>query len=61
MKTFNSTNLHDIVEVKVIEEVINSTRGGAFSVTKYRFKDRSGNIFTVNAFNIDQREGNHDT
>jgi len=44
MKTFNSTNLHDIVEVKVIEEVINSTRGEAFSVTKYRFKDRSGNI-----------------
>jgi|TARA_R110000796_G_C14229998_1_gene395844 hypothetical protein len=49
MKTFNSINLHDILKVEMNTEVLN-TSGGPFTITKYRFTDTEGNVFTVNAF-----------
>ena len=49
MKTFNSINLHDILKVEMNTEALN-TSGGPFTITKYRFTDTEGNVFTVNAF-----------
>lgn len=42
-------NIHDIKKVEVSTEVLDAT-GRPFTVTKYRFTDAYGNVFTVNAF-----------
>ena len=49
MKTMNSLNIHDIKEIEIDSEVLEAV-GRPFTVTKYRFTDDKGNVFTVNAF-----------
>tara|TARA_R110000782_G_scaffold173904_1_gene265243 strand:+ start:236 stop:439 length:204 start_codon:yes stop_codon:yes gene_type:complete len=49
MKTINSLNIHDIKEIEIDSEVLEAV-GRPFTVTKYRFTDDKGNVFTVNAF-----------
>tara|TARA_R110000765_G_scaffold380817_1_gene471973 strand:+ start:641 stop:811 length:171 start_codon:yes stop_codon:yes gene_type:complete len=55
MKTFNSINLHDIIKVETNTEVLTAS-GRSFTITKYRFTDTEGNVFTVNAFEKDGEE-----
>jgi hypothetical protein len=55
MKTFNSINLHDIIKVETNTEVLTAS-GRSFTITKYRFTDTDGNVFTVNAFEKDGEE-----
>ena len=55
MKTNNSINLHDITEVEINTEVLTAS-SRSFTVTKYRFTDTEGNVFTVNAFEKDGEE-----
>jgi hypothetical protein len=50
MKTINSMNIHNIKKVEVSTEVLNASAALPFTVTKYRFTDAYGNVFTVNAF-----------
>jgi hypothetical protein len=49
MKTMNSVSIHDITEVEITTEVLEAF-SRPFTVTKYRFTDNQGNVFTVNAF-----------
>ena len=49
MSTLSSLNIHDIVDIDVKTEVLN-TKDRQFTVSKYRFIDSEGNVFTVNAF-----------
>ena len=49
MSTLTSLNIHDIVDIDIKTEVLN-TKDTQFAVSKYRFIDREGNVFTVNAF-----------
>ena len=53
MKTMNSVSIHDITEVEINTEVFCEAVGRPFTVTKYRFTDNQGNVFTVNAFEKD--------
>tara|TARA_R110002126_G_scaffold290200_1_gene446637 strand:- start:307 stop:468 length:162 start_codon:yes stop_codon:yes gene_type:complete len=45
----NSLNIHEITEVEITTEVLEAF-SRPFKVTKYRFTDNQGNVFTVNAF-----------
>ncbi len=49
MSTLTSLNIHDIVDIDIKTEVLN-TKNNQFTVSKYRFIDSEGNVFTVNAF-----------
>ena len=49
MKTMNSVSIHDITAVEINTEVLEAF-SRPFTVTKYRFTDNQGNVFTVNAF-----------
>jgi len=49
MSTLSSLNIHDIVDIDIKTEVLN-TEDRSFTVSKYYFKDSEGNVFTVNAF-----------
>ena len=55
MQTNNSMNLHDITAVTVRTEVLDAG-GRSFTLTKYKFTDAYGNVFTVNAFEKDGEE-----
>jgi len=55
MKTMNSVSIHDILKVEINTEVLEAV-GRPFTVTKYRFTDNQGNVFTVNAFEKDGEE-----
>ena len=49
VSTLSSLNIHDIVDTDIKTEVLN-TEDRSFTVSKYRFIDSEGNVFTVNAF-----------
>jgi len=49
MSTLTSLNNHDVVDTDIKTEVLN-TEDRSFTVSKYRFIDSEGNVFTVNAF-----------
>ena len=49
MSTLTSLNIHDIVDIDIKTEVLN-TKDRQFTVSKYYFKDSEGNVFTVHAF-----------
>ena len=55
MNTLSSLNIHDIVDIDIEIEVLN-TKDRQFTVSKYRFIDSEGNVFTVNAFLKEEQE-----
>jgi hypothetical protein len=56
MSTLTSLNIHDIVDIDIKTEALNTKEMGRyfpsrqFTVSKYRFIDSEGNVFIVNAF-----------
>ena len=46
----NSMNIHRIKSVKTETEDFVTASGHEFTLSRYRFTDTEGNMFTVNAF-----------
>jgi hypothetical protein len=55
MSALSSLNIHDIVDIDIKTEVLN-TKNNQFTVSIYRLIDSEGNVFTVNAFLKEEQE-----
>ena len=52
----NSMNIHRIKSVKTETEDFVTASGHEFTLSRYRFTDTEGNMFTVNAFLAKEEE-----